>query len=208
MAVFGLTYHRQIWAILTQETARDAFIGWARGSGLMGVGVFLGIQILQVVVAVLPGEAVELAAGLIYGTWGGLALCLLGVFVSSVLIYYTVRALGARASAGEALKKYKFLRDEEHIEFALFLLFFIPGTPKDLLTYAGPFSAGAARALFPHQHAGAHPVHAVQHVCGLQLCRRQPCGGRGRVRGGHPRGSAVPLERGGHLAWLRRRREG
>lgn len=59
---------------------------------------FLGLQVLQVVVAVLPGEPVELMAGLLYGTWGGLTLCLLGVGLSSAAVYYCVRAAGAEPS--------------------------------------------------------------------------------------------------------------
>ncbi len=139
VAGLGLTYHRELWAILTRETARKEFIAWVHGSGLAGVGVFLAVQVAQVVVAFLPGEPAELAAGLIYGTFGGLALCLTGILAGSVLVYCTARALGARSVASEALNKYRFLRDDAHIRFALFLLFFIPGTPKDLLIYAGPF---------------------------------------------------------------------
>lgn len=62
LAGFGLTYWREIWAVLTQPQARDAFIEFVRGKGALGVFIFLGIQLLQVVVAFLPGEAVELAA--------------------------------------------------------------------------------------------------------------------------------------------------
>lgn len=148
VAAFGVTYHRAIWAILTQEAAREAFIGWVRDSGPTGLAVFLGVQILQVVVAFLPGEPVELAAGLIYGTWGGLALCLAGILISSMAVYYTAKLLGARAVNGDALKKYRFLRDEAHVHFTLFLLFFIPGTPKDVLVYAGPFLPVSARSFF------------------------------------------------------------
>lgn len=148
LALAGLTYHREIWAVLTQQAARDAFIGWVRGSGPVGLAAFFGIQVLQVVVAFLPGEPIELAAGLLYGTWGGLALCLAGVLAGTVGVYYTAKFLGARAVAGEKLAKYRFLRDGAHVQFALFLLFFIPGTPKDWLVYLGPFLPVPARNFF------------------------------------------------------------
>lgn len=148
LALAGLTYHREIWAVLTQQTARDAFIDWVRGSGPVGLAAFFGIQVLQVVVAFLPGEPIELAAGLLYGTWGGLALCLAGVLAGTVGVYYTAKFLGARAVAGEKLAKYRFLRDGAHVQFALFLLFFIPGTPKDWLVYLGPFLPVPARSFF------------------------------------------------------------
>lgn len=139
LAVFGLTYRKEIWAVLTQQTARDAFIADVREGGFAGMLAFLGLQILQVVVALLPGEPVELMAGLLYGTWGGLALCLVGIGIATMAIYYCVRAAGAHAIDPAILQKYRFLRDEAHVKLFLFLLFFIPGTPKDALIYLGPF---------------------------------------------------------------------
>lgn len=139
LAGFGLTYWREIWAVLTRPQARDAFIEFVRGKGVLGVFIFLGIQLLQVVVAFLPGEAVEFAAGLLYGTWAGLLLCLLGILLASCTVYAFVRLFGAKRIDEKAFTKYRFLRDEAHIRFSVFLVFFIPGTPKDLLTYLGPF---------------------------------------------------------------------
>ena len=65
LAVFGITYRNEIWAVLTQQDARDAFIAFVHESGFLGLLAFLGLQVLQVVVAVLPGEPVELMAGLL-----------------------------------------------------------------------------------------------------------------------------------------------
>ena len=62
-------------------------------------------------------------------------MCLLGVGLSSAAVYYCVRAAGARAIDASVLAKCHFLQDEAHVKFFLFLLFFIPGTPKDVLTY-------------------------------------------------------------------------
>jgi uncharacterized membrane protein YdjX (TVP38/TMEM64 family) len=68
-----------------------------KGLGIGSVPVFLAIQVLQMIVAVIPGEPVEIAAGLLYGTWGGLALCLLGSLLGSALIFFGVRKLGRKA---------------------------------------------------------------------------------------------------------------
>lgn len=148
LAVFGITYHTEIWDVLTRQSARDAFIRFVHDSGFVGLLAFLGLQMLQVVVAVLPGEPVELMAGLLYGTWGGLALCLTGILLSSAAVYYCVRAAGAKSIDAAALARYHFLRDEAHVKLFLFLLFFIPGTPKDMLIYLGPFLPVRPRAFF------------------------------------------------------------
>ena len=139
VAVFGLTYHRQIWAILTQEKARDAFIGWARGSGLAGVGVFMGIQILQVVVAVLPGEPLEIAAGYAFGAWRGMLLCLTGAVLGCALVMAVTRRFGPQLMRAffkqEQIDSLSFLQNRERLRLILFIVFFIPGSPKDLLNY-------------------------------------------------------------------------
>lgn len=146
--VTALHYRTQLWAIITDQAARDGFINWVQSKGALGVLVFLGLQVLQVVVAVLPGEPIELMAGAIYGTWGGLALCMLGILIGSMLIYSLVKLLGAKALPAEALTKYRFLQDEARARSALYLLFFLPGTPKDMLTYIGPFLPLPANQFF------------------------------------------------------------
>ncbi|MEG2770511.1 MAG: VTT domain-containing protein, partial [Oscillospiraceae bacterium] len=113
-----------------------------------GILAFLGLQLLQIIVAVIPGEPIELMAGALYGTVWGLIVCLFGVFVGSVIIYYVVKLLGAKSVDPQVLHKYRFLKDKRHIETILFLLFFIPGTPKDMLCYLGPFLPVKPMAFF------------------------------------------------------------
>ena len=96
LAGFGLTYRNEIWAVLTRKDARDAFIAYVHDGGFIGVLAFLGLQILQVVVAVLPGEPVELMAGLLYGTWGGLR-CACWASPSPAWRFITASARRARA---------------------------------------------------------------------------------------------------------------
>ena len=55
---------------------------------------FLGIQFLQTVFALIPGEFVEIAAGYIFGSILGLVLCLIGVAVATALIFTLTRLLG------------------------------------------------------------------------------------------------------------------
>lgn len=46
LAVFGITYRNEIWAVLTQQDARDAFIAFVHDSGFLGLLAFLGLQVL------------------------------------------------------------------------------------------------------------------------------------------------------------------
>lgn len=135
----AVVFRHEIWALITSQAARDEFVEWVRSHGLAGMLVFLGLEIFQIVVAVVPGEPVQLMAGALYGPAGGLALCLVGILIGSTMIYFFVRALGAKAIDPAVLHKYRFLQDEKRARSALYLLFFLPGMPKDLLTYLGPF---------------------------------------------------------------------
>ena len=74
-----------------------------------------------------------------FGPVGGLLICLAGILLGSMFIYAAMKLLGAKAVPAQAFHKYRFLQDEQRARRALYLLFFLPGTPKDMLTYIGPF---------------------------------------------------------------------
>lgn len=107
--------------------------------GAAGRLVFIGIQMLQVLFALIPGEVVEVGAGYAFGPYEGLLLCLAGVTVASALIFFLVRKLGHRLAevliSSKRLEKFKFLHNQKQLTTVIFLLYLIPGTPKDLITY-------------------------------------------------------------------------
>lgn len=137
--VAGIVWRQEIWALITSQAARDEYILWVQSKGLWGVLVFLGLEVFQIVVAVVPGEPIQLMAGALFGPFGGLLICLAGILLGSMLIYGLVKMLGAKTISADTLHKYRFLQDEKKARSALYLLFFLPGVPKDMLTYAGPF---------------------------------------------------------------------
>ncbi len=122
---------------LFREEVRDKLqsLGWP------GVAVMFGLQVLQVVVAFLPGEPVEMFMGYLYGAVGGLILCLAGVAVGTILIFMGTKFFGRKfinKISLENKKKYAFLRDPIKRDAMFFLLYLIPGTPKDALTFFAP----------------------------------------------------------------------
>lgn len=115
-----------------------------RAIGFFGAPVMLVIQIMQVVLAIIPGEPLELAMGALYGTLGGFLLCMAGIAAGTSLVFLIVRKQGRRFVdrfvSGKTFSRLKFLKDPSKRDVLLFLLMFIPGTPKDTLTYFAPFS--------------------------------------------------------------------
>ena len=101
--------------------------------------VYLAIVLVQVVVAVIPGEPVEILGGYAFGTWEGTGLFLLASAAGSMLVFWLVRRFGLRLVRvffkEEQLDKLHFLHTKKGREFLFFLIFALPGTPKDLLSY-------------------------------------------------------------------------
>lgn len=107
--------------------------------GFRGVFVFILLQVLQVVAAAIPGEVIQLAGGYIYGIWLGTLYSLAGILLGSVIVFYISRLLGysiVKAFVSQKnLEKLNFIMNSSKSEIAMFILFLIPGMPKDILTY-------------------------------------------------------------------------
>lgn len=133
-----LTYFLGIRFSRIAKSGED-FRDFIQSYGTFGVFVALGIQILQVFVALIPGEFVEIGMGYAYGWLYGTVLSVVGVAVGSAIIFLLVKKLGIRFVevfvSSDRINELKFIRSEEKLRRLTFFVFFIPGTPKDLLTY-------------------------------------------------------------------------
>ena len=117
----------------------EQFRLWVDSHGVWGRVLFLGMVILQVVIAFIPGEPLESGAGYAFGFWEGTLLCLLGIILGSVLVFLLVRTLGIRFVevffSREKILSLRFLKNKRRRNFWIFFILMIPGTPKDLLSY-------------------------------------------------------------------------
>ena len=117
----------------------DRFKAWIDGFGVWGVIVFVAIRVLQTVVKFIPTEPIEIAAGLVWGWFGGFMLCLLGNMIGSVIILIMTRRIGTRIlrlfRLENKLQSMRFLQDREKRNRLLFIFYLVPGTPKDTMTY-------------------------------------------------------------------------
>lgn len=119
--------------------SQEAFRHYIRSFAPWDWLVMLALQILQVFIALIPGEIVESAAGFVLGPWLGTVICYLGIAIASTLIFSLTRRYGVKLVevfiSREKIMELRFLNTEQKRNNLIFLLFFIPGTPKDLLTY-------------------------------------------------------------------------
>ena len=118
----------------------EKFRDWVDSRGIFGSLIFIGMMIFQVIVAFIPGEPFEIGAGYAFGAVEGTVLCLLGTLLGSMLVFLLVRRFGVKLVTVffslEKVREIKFLKEKKKLNTIVFLTFLLPGTPKDLLTYA------------------------------------------------------------------------
>ena len=116
-----------------------AFRDWVDASGPWGRVLFVGMVVLQVLVAFIPGEPVELAAGYAFGALEGSLLTMTGFLLGSCIIFVLVRQFGVKLVevffSKEKIQQISFLKNPQKALVLSFILMLIPGTPKDFLSY-------------------------------------------------------------------------
>lgn len=111
-------------------------------SGIIGFLSLFGLQMAQIFLFIIPGEPIEIVAGMCYGSiWGTIFIMVSSCMISS-LIFFLVRKYGRKFVYGfsdkkriQKIEKSKLFKNPKKIEWIMFILFLIPGTPKDLLVY-------------------------------------------------------------------------
>lgn len=97
-------------------------------------------MIFQIIVAIIPGEPLEIGAGYAFGAVEGTILCLIGAVLGGAIVVLLVRRYGIKLVEvffpKEKIMSLRFMQDSRRLELLVFIVFMIPGTPKDLLCYA------------------------------------------------------------------------
>ena len=103
--------------------------------------VFIAIQIFQVVIFIIPGEVTQVAGGLLFSAFRGTIYSLIGIGIGSTVNYFVGKLLGKRFAIGVVGKKrfesMQSILTWEKARLTVFLIFALPGIPKDSLTYVG-----------------------------------------------------------------------
>ncbi|MBR4319978.1 MAG: TVP38/TMEM64 family protein [Oscillospiraceae bacterium] len=140
----GIRYFMPLCQLLGTEQGREHLAVFIEKAGIFAPVVFVLLMALQVVIAVIPGGPLEITAGVLFGGWLGTVLTIAGAFLGALTVYCLVRKFGRPLVnlfvSEERFKKFSFLQEEDKLELWIFILFLIPGIPKDLLTYIVPMT--------------------------------------------------------------------
>ncbi len=139
----------------------DEVINDVRNAGPLGFLILLALQFLQIVVAFIPGEATQMAAGMLYGPWIGGLIILVGSVLSSALVFVVVHRLGAPfvrdIVSDKWLEKFERFEQSGKLELTVFILFLIPAMPKDVFTYLVPLTSMRMRNFLLLSNIGRIP---------------------------------------------------
>ncbi len=142
-AVFMLMMGLMAWFIgipvLRFAGQPEEFRLWVEKSGAFSSLAYMGMVIVQIIVALIPGEALEIAGGYAFGALEGTILCLVAASIGSMIVFGLVRRFGVRLVevffSLDKLRSLRFLQASRKRDMLFLIIFMIPGTPKDLLCY-------------------------------------------------------------------------
>ena len=128
--------------MLMSENGMEKFRNVLKSYKFFSVFVFLFVQAVKVVVVLIP--PVQIVGGMLFGSVFGSVLSIAGLWLGSAVVFFGVKIAGKplveAIISKKDIKKFSFLEDTEKVSFVLFILYLIPGTPKDALTYLVPLT--------------------------------------------------------------------
>ncbi len=141
-----ILFREEIWQVFfSSETIRDTVASWGVAAPLS----FIALQFIQVVIFVIPGEVPQIAGGYLFGMLLGATYSVIGIVLGSAFNFLLARIFGIRfvraLFSREQLGKFETISTSSRAQIAFFLLFVIPGIPKDILCYV----AGLSPMRFP-----------------------------------------------------------
>lgn len=168
-----LFFGSRIIEILKEPKLLTAYID---SFGVYSQLIFIAIRTVQTVVKIIPGEPVEIAAGLGFGTFGGLTLCLIGTIIGSAIIVLLTRTLGMKFVtlfvSEEKLHSYALMKSSNKLYLLLFFFYLIPGTPKDLFTYVAALTDIKLWKFFVITGIARIPSIITSTMCGASLYKK------------------------------------
>ena len=131
--------------LLLITVSLEEFKNYILSMGSMGAIILILFQALQTIIAPIPGEAIQVAGGYLYGNILGTTYNLMGLVIGSGIAFYFTRLVG-RDFITNLIEKKKLkwianIMDSKKFEVILFIIFIVPGLPKDFMIYVAGLTA-------------------------------------------------------------------
>ena len=117
----------------------DFFINILKNNLVIGIFFISFLIILQVIIAVIPSGPFQFIAGAVYGPFFGTIICLISFTIGSIIVFLLTKTYGFKLIniffKKEDIYKFECLINNTKTKFLFFIIFLIPGSPKDILSY-------------------------------------------------------------------------
>jgi len=134
----GFIYVLYAYGFIDYFTDRQRLLNFIKEHRANAAFIFIGLQALQVVAAPVPGEATGFVGGMFFGTGWGILYSTIGLTLGSWIAFLLARLAGRplveMVVKVETIKRYDYVMKHKGL-FLAFLMFLIPGFPKDILCY-------------------------------------------------------------------------
>lgn len=112
---------------------------YIRSFGSVG-GAMLGflLQFIQILSVFFPGGPIQIAIGVVFGTFQGFAICLSGYVLANLFVFWSARKLGNRLDqlfSGSQTNRLRFITEAQHPGFVVALSCLLPFLPNGLVPY-------------------------------------------------------------------------
>jgi len=132
---------------LVENVIKDAgdessMVSYIESYGSKGIPILMGMQALQIIVAVIPSAAIQVLTGLCYGAYWGTLINLAGCVLGNIIVFAGIRQLkDLLAPLFKRSHKHKGIISKEQLEkikkpeLVAFFFFLIPGIPNGIVPY-------------------------------------------------------------------------
>lgn len=150
------------------DAGQEELKNYIASKQVLGAFIFIGLQALQVLLPIVP--PIQIVGGLLFGVfWGSLLSCI-GIYLGMSVVYLLVRLVGYPIVEAfvkkEDLKKFSFLKNPDKVAFIFWILYFIPGMPKDTISFLAPLTEMRKKVYFLYVLPARFPLIILSAVFG------------------------------------------
>lgn len=154
---------------------QQAIVSYIREFGSVGsVALALLLQFVQIISIFFPGGPIQIAIGIVFGTYGGFFICLFGYVLSNIAVFFSVRKLGNRldrlfSSGIDRPSRFRFLTDARYPGYVVALTCLIPMLPNGLVPYIAARTKITFRQFLLSVSIGCIPTLLLLNAIGNKL---------------------------------------
>lgn len=150
-------------------TNRDQLVEVVSSWGIFAPIIYIILQIIQTVVAPIPGQIVGGIGGFVFGPWG-ILWTTIGTIIGCYFVFRIARRFGRplleKLFKKSIIDKFDFILNSKSTSLILFLIFLLPGFPDDVICYLAGLTKLPIRRLMTILVLGRFPVIVVTNFIG------------------------------------------